>query len=63
MSGEKELRESLFCCPVCGGPLRDGGRALRCPAGHSFDRAAQGYVNLLPPIKSIPPSRGTARAW
>ena len=51
MSGEKELRESLFCCPVCGGPLRDGGRALRCPAGHSFDRAAQGYINLLPANK------------
>lgn len=40
--------ESLFCCPVCGGALeREEGRYL-CPAGHSFDRAREGYVNLLP---------------
>lgn len=38
----------LFACPVCGAPLRDEGRALRCGAGHSFDRAREGYVNLLP---------------
>lgn len=40
--------ESLFCCPVCGGALiREAGR-YRCPAGHSFDVAREGYVNLLP---------------
>jgi 23S rRNA (guanine745-N1)-methyltransferase len=39
-------------CPNCGGPLAgDGERrgdfaALRCPAGHSFDVAREGYVNL-----------------
>ncbi|GGQ41381.1 putative RNA methyltransferase [Couchioplanes azureus] len=34
-------------CPVCGGTLaRPVERALRCPAGHSFDIARQGYVNL-----------------
>ena len=37
----------LFCCPVCGGPLAPAPGALRCPKGHSFDVAAQGYVNLL----------------
>ncbi len=38
----------LFCCPVCGRPLvREPARYL-CPAGHSFDRAAEGYVHLLP---------------
>ncbi|HYN93942.1 MAG TPA: 23S rRNA methyltransferase, partial [Pilimelia sp.] len=38
-------------CPVCGGGLAaaDGDqppRALRCPRGHSFDVARQGYVHL-----------------
>ncbi|WP_405094138.1 23S rRNA methyltransferase [Micromonospora sp. NBC_01392] len=38
-------------CPVCGEPLTETTagttRALRCPRGHSFDTARQGYVNLL----------------
>jgi len=34
-------------CPVCGEALaRAGERALRCPRGHGFDLARQGYVNL-----------------
>lgn len=40
--------ESLFCCPICGEDLhREQGRYV-CPGGHSFDRAKEGYVNLLP---------------
>ncbi len=40
--------ESLFICPICGGALiRKPGQYL-CPAGHSFDIAKEGYVNLLP---------------
>ena len=39
----------MFVCPICGGPLAWEERVCRCPGGHSFDRAAQGYVNLLPP--------------
>ncbi len=39
---------SLFSCPLCSAPLSvEGGRYL-CPAGHCFDRAASGYVHLLP---------------
>jgi 23S rRNA (guanine745-N1)-methyltransferase len=38
----------LLRCPVCGGDLTLAGTALRCPAGHSFDVARQGYVNLVP---------------
>ena len=38
---------SGFVGPVCGGRLTDAGSAVRCPAGHSFDRAKEGYVNLL----------------
>jgi len=35
-------------CPHCGGPLGERAGALRCPAGHCFDVARQGYVTLLP---------------
>ena len=34
---------SAFRCPLCKGPLLAVGRSLRCPAGHSFDQAAEGY--------------------
>lgn len=36
-------------CPVCRAPLQmdTEARSLRCAAGHSFDRARQGYWNLL----------------
>lgn len=37
----------LLCCPLCRGALAAAGAALRCPAGHSFDVASSGYVNLL----------------
>ncbi len=40
--------ETLFLCPVCGDTLTRTAQALRCPAGHSFDVAAAGYVHLLP---------------
>src|SRR4051812_23114708 len=34
-------------CPVCGDTVaRADARTLRCPRGHSFDIARQGYVNL-----------------
>ena len=36
-----------FLCPVCRKPLVRQGNTLRCPLGHSFDLAKQGYVNLL----------------
>ncbi|MGN0975168.1 MAG: putative RNA methyltransferase, partial [Gemmiger sp.] len=35
-------------CPVCAGALMPVGHALRCPKGHSFDLAKEGYANLLP---------------
>ena len=38
----------LLRCPVCGDALAEGEGALRCAAGHSFDIARQGYVNLVP---------------
>ena len=38
----------MICCPVCCAPMERSERLWRCPAGHSFDIARQGYVNLLP---------------
>lgn len=38
---------SMFLCPVCGEPLTQTEKSYTCPSGHSFDRAAAGYVNLL----------------
>lgn len=35
-------------CPHCGGDLALGDGAARCPSGHVFDVARQGYLNLLP---------------
>ena len=39
---------TIFRCPLCGGPLWEIPQGLRCPKGHSFDRAKEGYVHLLP---------------
>jgi 23S rRNA (guanine745-N1)-methyltransferase len=46
----------LLMCPHCGSGLSSAGPTLRCSAGHSFDVARQGYVNLLP--ASRPPATG-----
>lgn len=52
-------------CPTCGAHLDPGGRRLACPAGHSFDLARQGYVNLLgraAPANADTPAMLDARA-
>lgn len=36
-----------LACPHCGAGFTLVARSLRCEAGHSFDLARQGYVNLL----------------
>jgi len=33
-------------CPICHDALTEHDGSLRCPRGHSFDRARQGYVHL-----------------
>lgn len=38
---------SLFICPVCGSALAQAEKSYDCPAGHRFDIASEGYVNLL----------------
>lgn len=37
-----------LACPLDGAPLQHDGASLRCPSGHTFDVAAQGYTHLLP---------------
>ncbi len=54
---------SLFRCPVCGAPLSREERVYRCPAGHSYDIAREGYTYLLPPIKNTPPPPATTGKW
>ena len=36
-----------FCCPVCSLPLTESDRTYACANAHSFDKAKNGYVNLL----------------
>src|SRR3984957_9002225 len=44
----------FLACPQCGAGLTRAGAAPRCPAGHAFDIARQGYVSLLPPGERAP---------
>ena len=39
--------EKVLICPVCGAPLARQGGSYVCPGRHTFDRARQGYTNLL----------------
>lgn len=39
---------SAILCPLCRQPLACEAPSWRCPQGHSFDVAREGYVNLLP---------------
>ncbi|MBY6347496.1 methyltransferase domain-containing protein [Providencia rettgeri] len=46
-----DLSPPLFeklCCPLDGLPLVFQAPSWRCPSGHCFDTASQGYINLLP---------------
>lgn len=38
----------LLRCPLCSSPLSAQEREAVCPQGHRFDRAKEGYFNLLP---------------
>ncbi|MDD4737404.1 MAG: methyltransferase domain-containing protein [Kiritimatiellae bacterium] len=39
--------DGLLVCPVCESLLSWGDRSCQCVQGHSFDRAREGYANLL----------------
>ena len=38
----------MYACPICSSQLSEHDRVFRCAAGHAFDVAREGYVNLLP---------------
>src|SRR4051812_42734648 len=50
----------MLACPVCDGALTLGASAATCPNGHSFDRARNGYFNLLLAKQSAEPGDSAA---
>ena len=38
----------MLICPICRAGLNAVDNGVACPANHRFDRARQGYLNLLP---------------
>lgn len=38
----------MLICPICRGALSAVDNGVACPDNHRFDRARQGYLNLLP---------------
>ena len=42
------MSDSIWSCPVCGEPLHNKEKSLRCNSNHCFDRGRSGYVHLLP---------------
>ena len=55
------LIDELLRCPLCAEPLSLAHRGARCPQGHAFDRARQGYFNLLPVHQRASKSPGDDR--
>lgn len=51
----------LLRCPVCQGELIGLKKEYVCTAGHRFDRAKQGYVNLLQSQRSSAKNHGDDR--
>ncbi len=44
---DSNLCHSILACPICKEPLIQHSSVLRCNRNHCFDRAKQGYWNLL----------------
>ncbi|MDO5533286.1 MAG: methyltransferase domain-containing protein [Propionibacteriaceae bacterium] len=42
-----DAAHGLLACPVCAGTLTVAAPTASCPAGHAFDVAKQGHLNLL----------------
>lgn len=42
----------MLACPLCRLALQVGERTARCAAGHSYDRAKEGHLNLFRPGKA-----------
>ena len=56
------MTATLWRCPVCREPLDAEARTLRCANGHAFDRAKEGYFNLLPANQKRSQEPGDAKA-
>lgn len=56
------MTASHWICPVCQQPLAVTGGVYRCVNDHSFDRAKEGYVNLLLASHKRSAEPGDARA-
>lgn len=41
------MKTTIYICPVCGQELTEDATRAVCPRGHAFDRAKEGYFNLL----------------
>jgi 23S rRNA (guanine745-N1)-methyltransferase len=54
--------DNLLRCLVCKSALTKGEREYTCLGGHRFDRARQGYVNLLQSQRSSARNHGDDRA-
>lgn len=47
VSGERINNICVWQCPACGNALEASTSGYQCSEGHSYDRARQGYVNLI----------------
>ena len=53
----------MLICPICRAPLSAVENGVACPANHRFDRARQGYLNLLPCSTRTAAIRATTVPW
>ncbi|RKF17493.1 methyltransferase domain-containing protein [Alginatibacterium sediminis] len=42
------MSSSILRCPLCEQRLKQSPGGMKCDAGHQYDRAKEGYLNLLP---------------
>lgn len=52
----------MLLCPLCQQSLQPVPSGVACESGHSFDRARQGYLNLLPVQRKASRSPGDSAA-
>ena len=52
---------NLLRCPLCHSPLTENSQGVACTKHHQFDRAREGYLNLLPVQQKNSREPGDAR--
>lgn len=53
--------DAALICPLCRASLTRSGHSFRCAAGHNFDQARTGSLNLLPARRGVKPPPGDTR--